>query len=121
MKTLAIVLLALGTLLSGCVAVPVDDGRSYHRDRDDDGVANRHDRLPLISDRIIKAERCVVILAYHQLDLGRAAIPQPGFRSRHQRAAKPILLMLRMHREIINPTAMAIKADHRGTDNRIVP
>jgi hypothetical protein len=49
MKTLAIVLITLGSLLSGCIAVPVDDGRSNYRgerDRDGDGVANRQDRRP---------------------------------------------------------------------------
>jgi starvation-inducible outer membrane lipoprotein len=56
MKTLAIVMVALGSLLSGCIAVPVEDGRvysdgrGYHQpynyDRDGDGVPNRQDRRP---------------------------------------------------------------------------
>lgn len=68
MKTLAISMVVLGSLLSGCVAVPVDDGRGYHqqysydrdgqryydrdgqrhydRDRDRDGVPNSQDRRP---------------------------------------------------------------------------
>ena len=62
MKALAIVTVALGTLLSGCIAIPVEDGRTYHDgraqydgrgynqpynyDRDGDGVPNRQDRRP---------------------------------------------------------------------------
>lgn len=50
MKKLAIVLIAIGSLLSGCVGfvVPVDDGRVANRDRDRDrnrdGYSNRVDR-----------------------------------------------------------------------------
>ena len=48
MKKLAVVLIAVGGLLSGCVAYPVERGHSYHgggyRDRDRDGIANRVDR-----------------------------------------------------------------------------
>lgn len=58
MKKLALVLLAIGTLLSGCVAYEPapryhDYGyrdRAYrdhsYRDRDRDGVPNRQDRYP---------------------------------------------------------------------------
>lgn len=55
MKTLAIVMLAFSTLLTGCVVVPEDE-RSYNQpryydnqpryDRDRDGVPNRQDRRP---------------------------------------------------------------------------
>ena len=48
MKKLAIVLLAIGSLLSGCVAYDVSDRNhgTYRgdRDRDHDGVSNRVDR-----------------------------------------------------------------------------
>lgn len=49
MKKLAVLLVALGSLLSGCVAyeAPYRDGRDHrvHRgDRDHDGVPNRMDR-----------------------------------------------------------------------------
>ena len=48
MKKLAIVLIAIGSLLSGCVGfvVPVDDGRvaNRNRDRDHDGIPDRVDR-----------------------------------------------------------------------------
>jgi hypothetical protein len=48
MKSLAIALITIGSLLSGCVFrdEPPRDGREYHgeRDRDRDGVANRADR-----------------------------------------------------------------------------
>lgn len=61
MKKLAILLIAIGGLLSGCVAYEVpnrdggvyrgdrDRGRDHDRDRvdrDRDGVPNRHDRSP---------------------------------------------------------------------------
>jgi len=52
MKTIAVFAVVLGSLLSGCIAVPVDDGRGYnqghHRDhdRDGDGVRNSQDRRP---------------------------------------------------------------------------
>jgi len=54
MKTLAVFAVVLGSLLSGCIAVPVEDGRGYgqnqHRerdhDRDGDGVRNSQDRRP---------------------------------------------------------------------------
>ena len=63
MKKLAILLIAIGGLLSGCVAYdyPNRDGRAYQyqtdrdrdgvpdrvdRDRDGDGVLNRQDRRP---------------------------------------------------------------------------
>jgi hypothetical protein len=61
MKKLAILLIAIGGLLSGCVTHdgPHGDTRDYHgdrayhhepyrgdRDRDDDGVPNRWDRHP---------------------------------------------------------------------------
>lgn len=61
MKTVAIVLIAIGALLSGCVAyeVPYREGGARHadrdrdggpermdRDRDRDGVPNRQDRRP---------------------------------------------------------------------------
>ena len=56
MKKLAVVLIVIGGL-SGCVVYPVERGnqhRGYHdrdgvvrdRDRDGDGVRNRHDRRP---------------------------------------------------------------------------
>ena len=46
MKKLAVLLIAIGGLLSGCVAyeVPSRDGRAYSGDRDRDGVPNRVDR-----------------------------------------------------------------------------
>jgi hypothetical protein len=46
MKKLAILLIAIGGLLSGCVAyeVPNRDGGMQHRDRDRDGVPDRADR-----------------------------------------------------------------------------
>ncbi len=48
MHKLAAVLIAIGGLLSGCIAyeVPNRDGSVYHRggDRDRDGVPNRADR-----------------------------------------------------------------------------
>jgi hypothetical protein len=46
MKKLAVVMIAVGGLLSGCVAYPVEQGRAYHgyHDRDRDGVRNRADR-----------------------------------------------------------------------------
>jgi len=46
MKKLAVLLIAIGGLLSGCVAyeVPNRDGRAYSGDRDRDGVPNRVDR-----------------------------------------------------------------------------
>lgn len=61
MKTLAILLIATGSLLSGCVAyeVPYREGGAYRgdrdrdgrpgrveRDRDRDGVSDRQDRRP---------------------------------------------------------------------------
>jgi hypothetical protein len=48
MKKLAVLLIAIGGLLSGCVAyeVPNRDGRAYSGDRDRDGVPNRQDRRP---------------------------------------------------------------------------
>ena len=63
MKKLAILLIAIGGLLSGCIAyeVPNREGGVYHRDRDrdrdgvpnrvyrdrdGDGVPNRQDRYP---------------------------------------------------------------------------
>jgi hypothetical protein len=61
MKKLAILLIAIGALLSGCVAyeVPYREGGERHadrdrdrvpdradRDRDGDGVPNRQDRRP---------------------------------------------------------------------------
>jgi starvation-inducible outer membrane lipoprotein len=55
MKKLALVAV-IGAMLSGCVAYPVESGRQYRgqndqyhrhdRDRDRDGVPNRHDRRP---------------------------------------------------------------------------
>lgn len=46
MKKLAVVLIAIGSLLGGCVAyeVPNRDHGVYQRDRDRDGVPNRADR-----------------------------------------------------------------------------
>jgi hypothetical protein len=46
MKKLAVVLIAMGSLMSGCVAYPVEQGRAHpgYHDRDRDGVANRADR-----------------------------------------------------------------------------
>ena len=48
MKPLAVILVVLGSLLAGCIAVPVDDGRGarQNRDRDGDGVRNSQDRRP---------------------------------------------------------------------------
>ena len=57
MKTLAILLIAVGTLLSGCIAYDPPnrntgvyrgdrDGVSNRADRDGDGVPNRQDRRP---------------------------------------------------------------------------
>jgi hypothetical protein len=54
MKKLAVVLIAIGGLLSGCVAYEVQDrdggvrhvDRDRDRDRDRDGVPNRVDRRP---------------------------------------------------------------------------
>ena len=50
MKKLAMLLIAIGALLSGCVAyeVPNREGGAYHgdRDRDGDGVPNRQDSRP---------------------------------------------------------------------------
>jgi hypothetical protein len=48
-KKFAVAAITLSALLSGCVAYEVpnapDPGMSYaHRDRDRDGIANRHDR-----------------------------------------------------------------------------
>ena len=46
MKKLAMLLIAIGGLLSGCVAyeVPNREGGASHRDRDRDGVPDRVDR-----------------------------------------------------------------------------
>jgi hypothetical protein len=46
MNKLAILLIAIGAILAGCVAyeVPNRDGRAYQRDRDRDGVPDRFDR-----------------------------------------------------------------------------
>ena len=46
MKKLALLLIAIGSLLSGCVAydAPYRDGAVYRGDRDRDGVPNRMDR-----------------------------------------------------------------------------
>jgi hypothetical protein len=46
MKKLALVMLVITGLLSGCVAYDTNDGRhdGAHRDRDRDGVPNRMDR-----------------------------------------------------------------------------
>lgn len=46
MKKLTIVLIAIGSLLSGCVAYDVSDRNhgSYRGDRDRDGVSDRVDR-----------------------------------------------------------------------------
>ena len=46
MKKIAVVLIAVGGLLSGCVAYPVERGHQYggYHDRDRDGVSNRYDR-----------------------------------------------------------------------------
>ena len=46
MKKLAVVLIAVGSLLGGCVAyeVPSRDQGVYQRDHDRDGVPNRADR-----------------------------------------------------------------------------
>ena len=49
MKKLAVVLIAIGGVLSGCVAYePVHHrgGYEYRGDRDRDGVRNRNDRRP---------------------------------------------------------------------------
>jgi hypothetical protein len=43
MKKLAITLIVMGGLLSGCIAVEPNSG-SYYGDRDRDGVSNRVDR-----------------------------------------------------------------------------
>ena len=46
MKKLTILLIAIGSFLSGCVAyeVPNRDRSAYHGDRDRDGVSDRVDR-----------------------------------------------------------------------------
>ena len=46
MRKLAILLIAIGSLLSGCVAYEVQsrDAGRYHADRDRDGVPDRVDR-----------------------------------------------------------------------------
>jgi hypothetical protein len=46
MKKLALLLIAIGGLLSGCVAYEVQgrDGGVHHADRDRDGVSDRADR-----------------------------------------------------------------------------
>jgi len=46
MKKFAILLIAIGGLLSGCIAYPVSDreGGEHHQDRDRDGVRDRVDR-----------------------------------------------------------------------------
>ena len=51
MKTLAVVLIAMSSLLSGCVAYEVPSRNAGHyqggnRDRDGDGVRNSQDRRP---------------------------------------------------------------------------
>lgn len=42
MKIFSVILVALSTLMAGCVVEP--DNRSGYRDRDRDGVPNRADR-----------------------------------------------------------------------------
>lgn len=46
MKTLTVILITIGSLLSGCVAyeVPNRNPGAYQRDRDRDGIPNRADR-----------------------------------------------------------------------------
>ncbi len=59
MKKLFILLIAIGNLLSGCVAyeAPYRDGDGYRRDRDRDGMPDRmerdrdHDGVPNRMDR----------------------------------------------------------------------
>jgi hypothetical protein len=48
MRKFALVLLVIGGVLAGCVAYEVTPRSGYYgdRDRDGDGVPNRHDRRP---------------------------------------------------------------------------
>ena len=53
MKKIAVLLIAVGSLLSGCVVYPIGGHGNYgyhdrgvQRDRDGDGVPNRYDRRP---------------------------------------------------------------------------
>ena len=48
MRRLAVLLIAISTLLTGCIVYdsPHRDGHRVDRDRDNDGVPNRMDRRP---------------------------------------------------------------------------
>src|SRR5690349_8236417 len=74
--------------------------------------SERHDLLPLEAQRRVESQRVRMVLAHHQLDLGRAALAQPILRGGHQRPPEPRAALPGPDREIIDPAAMPVAADH---------
>src|ERR1700753_3293061 len=79
-----------------------------------------HDaRLLVITDRFIERLHLGVLRPHQQLQLGDAGIAEPGFGCIHHRTAMSLAAMIRIDRDIVDPAAVALMANHCGCDDGI--
>src|SRR5215469_3137799 len=84
----------------------------------------RHDYpfFDRIAKPLVKADYLSVGLANHQHRLGHPPLGQPLFRMRHDLAPGSLVLMPGVDCDIVDPSTMAIVADHGGChDLRLGP
>src|SRR5690242_20586760 len=83
-------------------------------------AAHHRYRLLVVADPGIKPGRFGIGIADHQLDLAYPALLQPRFGGAHQPAPETKAPMRRGDREIIDPAAMPVMADHDAADDAVL-
>lgn len=82
--------------------------------------AEHGDVLAFVSQGAIEGGRILVLTAHHELDLGRAADREPKLGLDHHFASMAAALTVRGDRQIVEPTAMAVMANHDAGDDHVI-
>src|SRR5262249_57406354 len=72
------------------------------------------------AEPLVEADDVAVLDLDLEVDLGTAELAEALLGFPHQRTAEATTLMLRRHRDAVEPAAMAVVARHRGRDDGAV-
>lgn len=76
--------------------------------------SSQHDDFGIgVSERLVKGDHDFVALAHHELDLWHALRPHPLLTRAHEFASKTLAAHASRHRQVVDPSAMAVVPDHR--------
>lgn len=82
--------------------------------------SERRHRIIGVADRLVEVDRSIVSRANLQIDLRTPSIEEEFAGSCHESGSDSLPLMIGMTREVVDPSTVAVVADHHRSDDLVV-